>query len=70
MDYDPHRSICFLLNQNLIRDRILTLFTVKIKPELLDDSDSDEAAARDYKMRFEYITEVRLEVSNVSFSSI
>jgi hypothetical protein len=45
------------------------MFTVKLKPELIDESDSDEAAAsREYKMRFEYITEVRLEISNVSFS--
>lgn len=65
-------------------DRLIKFFTVKLKRELvIDDSDSDEAAAAKTKdgaqageasslqrLRFEYITEVRLQVSNESFSAI
>lgn len=61
-----------MVNQERQRDRHLTLFGVKLKRELVDDSDSEEGVGNRamYGMRFEYITEVRLEISNQSFSAI
>ena len=64
-----------MMNQER-QERHLRLFTVKLKKELVDDSDSDERTqkanvpAQMYKFRFEYITEVRLQINNQSFSSL
>ena len=56
-----------MMNQEK-QDRHLRLFTVKLKKELVDDSDSDERTAKVnaplFKFRFEYITEIRLQISN------
>lgn len=72
VSYDASRGLVFMMNQERQRDRHLTLFSVKLKRELVDDSDSEEGVGNRamYGMRFEYITEVRLEISNQSFSAI
>ena len=72
-----------MMNQEK-QDRHIRLFTVKLKKEQVDDSDSDERVSKGatgignissrgqplFRFRFEFITEVRLQISNQSFSAI
>ena len=73
-----------MMNQDK-SDRLIKFITVKLKRDavLPEDSDSDEQAVQKNKkgvpncnvtypqrLRFEYITEVRLQISNESFSAI
>ena len=54
-----------MLNMERERDRHIKLFSVKLKRELADESDSEEAQdAKTYRMCFEFITEVRLEIDS------
>jgi len=41
VSYDPKRGIVFLLNKEK-QDRHIKLFTVKLKKEVIGDSDSDK----------------------------
>lgn len=69
--YDAARGLIFMMNMERERDRHIKLFSVKLKRELADDSDSDEAQdAKTYRMCFEFITEVRLEIDSQNFSAI
>jgi hypothetical protein len=51
---------------NELQDRNIRLFTIKLKKEVIDDSDSDDNSILQslYRIRFEYITEVKLKLSN------
>ena len=83
VQYDTARGIVFMMNQEK-QDRHIRLFTIKLKKEQVDDSDSDERVSKGaagignisargqplFRFRFEFITEVRLQVSNQSFSAI
>ena len=68
--YDCNNGLVFLMNQERQRDRHLRLFSVKIKREQADDSDSDDDQRSAFKMRFVFITEVRLEIKSESHSAI
>jgi hypothetical protein len=61
--YDHQRGIVFLLNKEK-QDRMIKLFTVKLKKEVTGDSDSgkseDNETTYQSKLRFEFITETRL----------
>ena len=63
-----------MMNLERERDRHIKLFSVKLKRELADFSDSDEAQddanSKMYRMCFEFIPEVRLELDGQSFSAI
>ena len=89
INFDSNRGIIFMLNQDK-QDRHLKFFSVTLKKEVAEDSDSDDGvgtmganqkgasksksngAKQQYqsRIRFEYITEVRLQISNQSFSAI
>jgi hypothetical protein len=74
VQYDAARGLIFMMNLERERDRHIKLFSVKLKRELADYSDSDEAQddanSKMYRMCFEFITEVRLELDSQSFSAI
>lgn len=49
----------------------MKLFAITLKKDVVEDSDSDNDQSKSYqRIRFEYITEVRLNISNQSFSAI
>ena len=68
-----------MLNQEK-QDRHIRLFTVKLKREVIGDSDSedggggkasaDKSLTYSSRLRFEYVTETRLQIANQSFSAI
>ena len=77
VSYDPGRGIVFMLNQEK-QDRHIRLFTVKLKREVIGDSDSedgvmlvgggkasaDKSPTDSSRLRFEYVTETRLQIAN------
>jgi hypothetical protein len=65
----------FLLNKEK-QEKMVKLLTVKLKKEVSGDSDSDKRSGEDgsftfsSQLRFEYVTETRLQIGNNSFSAI
>ena len=69
IEYDSERGIIFLINLEKV-ERQITLYTIKLKKEFSEDSESDDARSLSTHIKFEYITETRLQIGNECFSGI
>lgn len=51
--YDRRRGIIFMMNQEK-QDRLLRLYTVKLKKEMVEDSDSDDRNIKNPEAALDY----------------